>query len=73
MSAELSKAETVPTYVFVLHGIPYLPHFQDEGKYVSPGYGVTHLDRYTPQELVLLGAKRIFEPLWPRAWSKKGV
>ena len=48
MSVELSKAETVPTYVFILHGIPYLPHFQDEGKYVSPGYGITHLDRYTP-------------------------
>ena len=64
---EHSKAEVMPIQCLKFNGITYLPHYQDENRYVRPGYGVSHFDTYSGLELIALGAAVTSLPLCPRA------
>ena len=66
---EHSKAEVIPIQCLKFNGIVYLPHYQDENRYVRPGYGVSHYETYSGLELIALGAAVTSLPLWPRAWG----
>lgn len=63
--------DTEPTTVYHLNGIMYVPHYQQAGRYVGPGYrwydnergyGVTH----SALELIRAGARQGTHALWPR-------
>jgi hypothetical protein len=67
-----TKMDVVMTTALVLEGIPYLPHYSEANRYVSPGYGQSHFDTYSGMELIAMGAKPEAFGLWPRAWGKRG-
>jgi hypothetical protein len=70
MSTKESLAEVVPQPCYELGGILYLPHYNKEHVYVSPGYPEFHTNTYTRTELVMLGAVKVMNPLWPRSWLR---
>ena len=49
------KEEFVPQPMFYLHGIPYLPSYNDKHKWVGPGTPDTRLE-YTTTELLEPGS-----------------
>lgn len=55
--------------VYDLRGITYVPHFRNHHIYVSPGYPRHNMDRFTDQELQLMGAKPRAAMLWTRGVS----
>jgi hypothetical protein len=69
---EQSKMEVTGARIFVLNGIPYLPHYSEPNRYVGPGYGRDNHTTYNALELVAMGAKPDIEALWPRGWHKGG-
>jgi len=62
------KTELFQKLAYVLHGIIYLPHYTEKGRYVSPGYGLSHFDLYNENDLKLAGAKPQILMLWSRSW-----
>lgn len=60
------KAELEEYPVYVLNGIPYVPHYRNDSVYVGPGYGKHNFDTYSYKELLLMGAKEKTEALWMR-------
>ena len=56
--------------VYVVDGIPYLPHYRDSGKYVAPGWS-RHPKTYDPAILFAMGAKTRMEYLWKRTNSNE--
>lgn len=63
----INKDESEKQYylVYVVDGIPYLPHYRDSGKYVAPGWS-RHPKTYESAELFAMGAKTRMEYLWKR-------
>lgn len=66
-----AQAELIPKTVYQLDGIMYVPHYQDDEKFVGPGYNLVHFKEYTQDELVSMGARSATYPLWSRARAKK--
>lgn len=66
-----SKADMMTQQALSLNGILYLPHYQEQNRFVSPGYGLTHWLTFSGIELIALGAKVVNEALWLRGWGKK--
>ena len=56
---------------YLLDGVTFLPHYQEPGLYVGPGYGKHNHRKYTAFELTMLGAEPIVLMLWERGHSKK--
>lgn len=61
---EEGKAEKDVLRTYTYGGLPWVPHYNDEGVFVCPG-GAT----MSEQELTLRGAKMKAAALWPRAWK----
>lgn len=72
-----ADAETVPTKVYMLGVIPYVPHYRNPGIFVAPGgtlepVGDSGRTLFQPNnmkseaELIALGATRSMMMLWPR-------
>jgi hypothetical protein len=55
------------TDCYVLRGITWVPHWLKRGKFVSPGYGRQHMVEMTAQELLVKGAQKQPELLFPSA------
>ena len=66
-----SKAEVMPQQAIELNGIVYLPHYQEQSRFVAPGFGINHWLTYSGIELMALGGRIINEALWLRAWGKR--
>ena len=66
------KEELVPQPMFYLHGIPYLPSYNDKHKWVGPGTPDTRLE-YTTTELLEPGsvARLSVKMLWRRSWTEE--
>ena len=60
---EYSREEVSPMPAFSLNGISYVPHYQIENRYVSPGFGLTHWQTWSGLDLVSIGAKPVTEVL----------
>ena len=56
---------------YLLNGVTFLPHYQEPGLYVGPGYGKHNHRKYPAFELTMLGAEPIVLMLWERGHSKK--
>lgn len=61
-------ADVYETTTYVLWGITYLPHYNEAGVYVSPGYGSHNFKEYTAKELLNAGAVVKKELLFSRSW-----
>lgn len=61
------KNKRIPTDCYVLRGITWVPHWLKLGKFVSPGYGRRHMVEMTAQELLVKGAQKQPELLFPSA------
>ena len=57
--------ETTRYAVYILNGMPFLPHYQMKGWYVAPGYRDNRL-KYSSTTLKGAGARREFWTLWKR-------
>jgi hypothetical protein len=58
--------ERAPVRVFVLNGVPYLPHYRNADVFVGPGYGKHNFIRYTAADLWIAGATPEGKMLWAR-------
>lgn len=54
--------------IYVLGGLPFLPHYRQRGLYVAPGYRQNGL-AYTPRQLIEAKAKREYWDLWDRGFK----
>lgn len=61
-----SPCPTKDQVVYVLDGIPYLPHYQHDGLFVGPGYGVQNAKVYSAAQLMRAGARQSHHELWVR-------
>lgn len=52
---------------FDLDGITFVPHINDPRQWVSPGYGLTHMDSWSEIELVAAGAQPLYRTYTYRA------
>jgi len=59
--------ETARYAVYILNGLPFLPHYLKKSWYVAPGYPTTGLE-YTGTQLKKAGAKREYWILWKRGY-----
>lgn len=59
-------AERVPVRVFVLNGVPYLPHYRNADVFVGPGYGKHNFKTYSSADLLAAGATPEGKMLWAR-------
>lgn len=59
-------SEHFEVLTFVRNGITFLPHYRNRHIFVGPGYGRHNVNRYSQQELLLLGAKPVTQMLWHR-------
>lgn len=57
-------ASTAPTTMFVLDGMPYMPHYTRPCTYVAPGGATMSEKRLVEQRAT---AKTLM--LWPRRWA----
>ena len=64
---EYERAETFPTTCYVYRGILYVPHYKTADSYVGPGFGNRHLNAYSRDFLLRVGAIETTEMLWSRA------
>lgn len=55
------------TDCYVLRGITWVPHWMKPAVFVSPGYGRQHMVEMTGRELMIKGAKKAKEMLFPSA------
>jgi len=51
--------------VYIVQGLPFLPHYLKKGRYVAPGYRQNKLD-YSAAQLKKAGAVKEYWPLWRR-------
>ena len=51
--------------VYILGGLPFLPHYFQKGKYVAPGFRQNYL-YYSAAQLKRNGAVKEYWPLWKR-------
>ena len=51
--------------VYILKGMPFMPHYCKRQVYVAPGYRHNKLE-YTSKQLIAAGAKREYWTLWKR-------
>ena len=65
MSKDIA-AERFATTVFVLNGIPHLPHYRNSSVYVGPGYPRQNQKFYSEEALIQAGAIKSSELLWHR-------
>lgn len=63
-------AETITQPVFILYGIPYMPHYVEKHRWVSPGRE-REATVYTTTELIASGARLTTRQLWERSWTKE--
>lgn len=56
---------------YLLDGVTYLPHYQEPGLFVGPGYGKHNRRRYTASSLRALGAEPTVMMLWERVQNNK--
>ena len=63
-------AETETQPIFYLRGVPYVPHFSDKHRWVSPGDRHTRTV-YTTSELAEAGARLSTIQLWKRYWTNE--
>lgn len=57
--------ETGKYAVYILKGLPFLPHYMYRNRYVAPGYRVNKLE-YSSAELKSAGAIKEYWTLWRR-------
>jgi len=57
------KAELHPMPVYMLEGMPYVPHYIKPYHWVAPG-GVTRTTTWLEER----HAKQVMRPLWMRTW-----
>lgn len=50
---------------FQLNSVLYVPHYRT-ANFVGPGHSTDNPIEYTAAQLVMAGAQRILQPLWPR-------
>lgn len=55
---------------YLLDGVTFLPHYQEPGLFVGPGYGKHNRRRYTASSLRALGAEPTVMMLWERTQNK---
>lgn len=55
----------VPMYCYQLKGITWVPHWLKPGIFVSPGYGRHQMIEQTAADLMVKGAKKTKEMLFP--------
>jgi hypothetical protein len=55
-----------PATMFIVNGVPFVPHYRQRGIYVAPG-GHT----YTLMEVSAMKPKSETVALWPRPWLTK--
>ena len=55
---------------YLLDGVTFLPHYQEPGLYVGPGYGKHNYTKHTAFGLAMFGAEPIVLMLWERGHSK---
>lgn len=60
------KAEHYAEKVYVVNGVPYLPHYRNKDVFVGPGYGKHNFIRYTAADLLVAGGKPQTLALWAR-------
>lgn len=58
---------------FRLHGNPYVPHWSKRDTYVAPGYGTTHMDEWSREDLERAGAVMYAANLLPAIHAPKGT
>lgn len=60
-------------HMYVLNGVPYVPHYKARGFYVRPGLRSEHIDNRikTSTQLLCEGATPVRVALWPRDYSKE--
>ena len=63
-------AETVTQPVFILYGIPYLPHYVDKHRWVGPGRKHERTE-FKTADLLANGARLVTMDLWERSWTKE--
>ena len=63
-------AETETQPVFVLHNIPYYPHYTEKHIWVGPGHW-TKRQEYTTTELAEAYARLTTMQLWKRSWTNE--
>ena len=61
-------AETETQPVFILRGVPYLPHYSKSHKWVGPGREHERKE-YTTTELAEAHARLTTRQLWKRYWT----
>ena len=57
--------ETARYAVYILKGLPFLPHYQKKGWYVAPDYAKNGLE-YTSNQMKAAGATKDHWILWKR-------
>jgi len=62
-------AETITQPVFILYGVPYLPHYSSRHLWIGPGKE-HEVKKYTTTELTEYGARLTTMDLWERSWTK---
>jgi hypothetical protein len=60
------KKDCYPATVYVLKGVPYLPHYRNADVYVGPGYGKHNFKTYSSADLLAAGATPNTKMLWAR-------
>jgi hypothetical protein len=63
--------DRVENHAYQLNAVTYLPHYRNDGFFVSPGYPTHNRSVYTANDLMLAGAHRITLMLWSR--GKTGI
>ena len=63
-------AETETQPVFILRGVPYLPHYSKSHKWVGPGREHERKE-YTTTELAEAHARLTTMQLWKRSWTNE--
>jgi hypothetical protein len=66
-----AKAELITAPVYRLGEVMYVPHYQDDSKFVGPGYNLVNFREYRWDELLVMGARRDSYPLLSRGKAKK--
>lgn len=65
-----APAEKTAQLVYMLNGIPCLPHYLERGVFVGIGYSKqTKRPRYSSADLLAMGATPRTMMLWPRDYS----
>ena len=55
---------------YLLDGVTFLPHYQEPGLFVGPGYGKHNRTKHTAFGLAMFGAEPIVLMLWERTQNK---